>query len=185
MYNLNVSATNINNMGNGIIGANLFVPAPAHDLYEVVLDVKGFPKWAPGVRRVEITQGMVGAGMVSEWEVSLLGVRRKISSVLEEAEPPRFLRWTYEGLIRGWGECSIKSWGDSALAEFKTELCPTEPALEKLMRTVPFRNIATHHLKRCLTRLGQEVVSGNRGRVRVGPLKQLVQERPNLSTRAS
>lgn len=171
MYNLNVSVTMLNNMGNGVIGAGLLVPAPARYLYEVVLDVESFPRWAPGVRRVEVVEGPVGPGMVSEWEVSILGVRRRVSSVLVEAESPALLRWTYEGLIRGWGECAIESWGDSTLAEFRTELCTTEPALEKLMRTLPIRNAATLHLKRCLTRLGQ-LVSGDGGRVLVGPLKE-------------
>jgi len=171
VYNLNVSATILNKASNGVIGASLLVPAPARDLYEVVLDVRNFPSWAPGVRCVEVVEGPAGAGMISEWEVSVLGLRRRISSVLVEAEYPTLLRWTYEGLVYGWGECRIRNWDDDgALAEFRTELQPMEPALEKLMRSLPVRNAASVHLKRCLARLGQ-VVSGNRDRVRVGPLK--------------
>lgn len=145
--------------------------ATARDLYEAVLDVRSFPNWAPGVRRVEIVEGPVGPGMVSEWEISFLGLRRKTLSILEEADDPGFLRWTYEGSISGYGECTIEDLGYGALAEFRTELKPTEPALEKLMRALPVRNAASGHLKRCLARLGQEVVSGDEGGVRVGPLK--------------
>ncbi len=162
----------LNKTSSGIIGASLFVPGgTAWDLYEAVLDVRGFPGWAPGVRRVEIIEGPVGPGMVSEWEVSFLGLRRKILSVLVEADDPGFLRWTYEGSISGYGECAIEDLGYGALAEFRTELKPMEPALEKLMRTSPVRNAASGHLKRSLARLGREVVSGNVGGVRVGPLK--------------
>jgi ribosome-associated toxin RatA of RatAB toxin-antitoxin module len=170
MYNLNMSTIILNRTNSGIIGASLFVPAPARHLYEAVLDVRSFPSWAPGVRRVEITEGPVGPGMVSEWEVSVLGIRRRISSVLVKAEDLSFLRWTYDGLVSGWGECAIEDWGNGTLAKFRTELQPTESCLEKLMRTLPFRNAARSHLKRCLVQLGQ-AVSGNRDGVRVGPLE--------------
>ena len=142
----------------------------ARDLYEAVLDVRNFPSWAQGVRRVEIVEGPVGQGMVSEWEISFLGLRRSVSSLLVEADDPRLLRWNYEGSISGYGECAIEDFGNGALCEFRTELRPTEPALEKLMRTLPVRNAAYGHLKRCLARLGQ-VVSGNGEGVRIGPLK--------------
>ncbi len=139
------------------------------DLYEAVLDVRNFPGWAHGVRRVEIVEGPVGAGMVSEWEISFLGSRRKVSSILVEAEDPRFLRWTYEGSISGYGECAVEDLGYGALAEFRTELRPAEPALEKLMQSSFVRNAAFGHLKRCLARLGQ-AVSGSGEGVRTGPL---------------
>jgi hypothetical protein len=164
-----VSATILNNTRDGTIGASLFVPVPARELYEVVLDVRNFPGWAPGVRRVELVEGPLGPGMVSEWEVSVLGLRWRISSTLVEAEAPRLLRWTYEGPVRGWGECAIKDRGDGALAEFRTELRPAEPVLEKLTSLLPARNAAHNHLKRCLARLGR-AVSENGGGVRVGPL---------------
>lgn len=135
----------------------------------MVLDVRNFPGWAPGVRRVELVEGPLGPGMVSEWEVSVLGLRWRISSTLVEAEAPRLLRWTYEGPVRGWGECAIKDWGDGALAEFRTELRPAEPVLEKLTSLLPARNAAHNHLKQCLARLGR-AVSENGGGVRVGPL---------------
>jgi hypothetical protein len=134
-----------------------------------MLDVRSFPGWAPGVRRVEVVEGPLGPGMVSEWEVSVLGLRRRISSTLVEAEAPRLLRWTYEGPVRGWGECAIKDRSDGTLAEFRMELRPAEPVLEKLTSSLPARNAAHNHLKRCLTRLGR-AVSENGGGVRVGPL---------------
>jgi ribosome-associated toxin RatA of RatAB toxin-antitoxin module len=164
-----VSATILNETRNRILGASLFVPVPARELYEVVLDVRGFPDWAPGVRRVEVIEGSLGPGMVSEWEVSVLGLRRKISSTLLEAEAPRFLRWTYEGPVRGWGECTIRERGGGALAEFKTELRPAEDILEKLTVSLPARTAAHYHLKSCLLRLGRTVCE-NEGGVRVGPL---------------
>ena len=145
------------------------VPVRARDLYEAVLGVRGFPEWAPGVRSVEIVEGPIGPGMVSEWEVSFLGLWRSVSSVLVEADDPRFLRWTYEGAISGYGECSIRDLGNVALSEFRTEIHPTEPALEKLMWSLPFRNAAYGQLKRCLARLGQAVSGGTEG-VRTGPL---------------
>jgi ribosome-associated toxin RatA of RatAB toxin-antitoxin module len=164
-----VSATILNNTRDGTIGASLFVPVPARELYEMVLEVRSFPDWAPGVRRVELVEGPLGPGMVSEWEVSVLGLRWRISSTLVEAEAPRLLRWTYEGPIRGWGVCAIKDRGDGTLAEFRTELRAAEPILEKLTGSLPARNAAHTHLKRCLARLGR-AVSENGGGVRVGPL---------------
>src|ERR671932_1065376 len=166
----NVSETMPNKKSSGVIGARLFVPVPARELYEVVLDIRNFPKWAPGIRRVEVVKGPPGPGMISEWEVSFLGLKRKISSVLEEAEPPTLLRWTYEGLVRGWGQCVLKDWGDAALAEFCTELHLAEPLLERLMRGPAVRNAAALHLKRSLACLGQ-VVSGDDGGARIGPLE--------------
>ncbi len=164
-----MSATILNKTRNGILGASLFVPVPARKLYEVVLDVRGFPDWAPGVRRVEVIGGALGQGMVSEWEVSVLGLRRRISSTLLEAEAPRLLRWTYEGPVRGWGECTIRDRGGGALAEFRTELRPAEAILEKLTGSLPARTAAHNHLKSCLLRLGR-AVSEDEGAIRVGPL---------------
>jgi hypothetical protein len=95
--------------------------------------------------------------MVSEWEVSVLGLRRKVRSVLEEAEPFGYLRWSYDGLVRGWGECEISALGDGATAAFTTELRPEDPALNKLAGIAAVSGAATSHLKRCLARLGQSV----------------------------
>jgi uncharacterized membrane protein len=163
-----VGVTILNRGDSGIVGASLFVPSPARKLYDVVLDVRNFPSWAPGVRSVEVLKGPVGPGMVSEWEVSVLGLRRRISSVLVEAEDPRFLCWTYEGAISGHGECVIQDLGHGSLAEFKTQLSPAEPVLQGLARTLLAKNAARIHLKRCLARLGQ-IVSGDGDAVRVGP----------------
>lgn len=161
------------NKSNGIVGASLFVPSStARYLYEVLLDVRSFPRWAPGVRRVEILAKPGGPGMISEWEVSVFGLKRKILSVLEEAESPAFLRWTYDGLIRGWGQCAMSNRADDAFAEFHTKLHPTEPILGKLMRMPGARSATSSHLKRCLTRLGS-VASGDGARIRVGPPESL------------
>ena len=157
-----------NTTAGGAIGASLFVPAPPESLYEAVLDVRSFPLWAPGVRRVEVVGGPDGPGMVSEWEISALGMRRKVHSVLEEAEPPRFLRWSYGGPVRGWGECEISALGDGAIAAFSTELQLSDPTLKGLARTAAAKSAATAHLKRCLARLGQAIASASG--VRVGPL---------------
>lgn len=158
------------NKSDGIVEASLFVPSStACDLYEVLLDVRSFSKWAPGVRRVEILANPGQPGMLSEWEVSAFGLKRKILSVLEEADSPTFLRWTYDGLILGWGQCVVRDRADGALAEFRTELHPAEPILGKLMRMPGARSATSLHLKRCLTRLGR-VISGDEARVRVGSL---------------
>ena len=154
------------------LGASVFVPVSPERLYETVLDVRSFPRWAPGIRHVEVLEGAGGPGMVSEWEISFFGLKRKILSVLEEAESPELLHWTYDGLVRGWGQCAIKDWGDGALAEFRTELQPVEPILEKLMRMPAVKSAVSSHLKRSLAQLGR-VVSGDSARVRVGPPEML------------
>ena len=166
-----------------MIGASVFVPVSGWMLYEAVRDVQSFPSWAPGVRRVEVLEGPAGPGMISEseWEVSFLGLKRRLLSVLEEDEPAAFLRWTYEGPITGWGECVISSSGYGTLAEFRTALSPVDPRLQRLMRSAFVRDAAYGHLKRSLARLGG-VVSGGSGRVVVGPPTNLAhgQEREEL-----
>jgi hypothetical protein len=158
-----------NKIRGDVIGASIFASAPAEKFYEAVRDVRGFPGWAPGVRRVEVIEGLGEPGMLSEWEISFLGVRRRVWSVLEEAEPPALLRWTYGGPVEGWGECEIKSSGDWALAEFRTELRPRDARLGRLMRSAPVREAAQGHLKKSLARLGR-LVTGDGGRFVVGPL---------------
>ena len=152
---------------NAVIGACLLVLCPAQDLYDVMLDARSFPRWAPGVRRVEVLEGHGQPGMVSEWEICFLGLQRSFLSVLEEAHSPALLRWTYDGLVGGWGQCVIREQGESALAVFQTELWATEPYLKKLMRMWPVREAATTHLKRCLAQLGH-MVSEDGSQVRVG-----------------
>jgi len=120
------------------------------------------------VQRVEVLEGYGEPGMVSEWEICFLGLKRRFLSVLEEAEPPALLRWAYDGLVSGWGQCVIEQQGESAHAVFQTELWTTEPCLKKLMRMPPAREAASTHLKRCLAQLGR-MVSGDGSRVRVGP----------------
>lgn len=144
------------------------VPSPAYDLYEAVLDVRNFSAWAPGVRRVEVLKGYGEPGMVSEWEVCFLGLKRRFLSELVEADSPALLRWTYEGLVGGWGQCVIRAHGESTLAVFQTELWATEPHLKKLMGMRPAREAASTHLKRCLSQLGR-MVSEDASQVRVGP----------------
>jgi hypothetical protein len=153
---------------NVVLGASLLVPAPAHDLYDALLDVRNFPRWAPGVRRVEVLEGYGEPGMVSEWEICFLGLKRRFLSALEEAESPALLRWTYDGLVGGWGQCVIRQHGESALAVFQTEVWATEPHLKKLMQMRPAREATTTHLKRCLAQLGR-MVSRDGSQVRVGP----------------
>ena len=160
---------------NLVVGASLLVPCSARDLYDAMLDVRTFPRWAPGVRRVEVLEGYSGygePGMVSEWEICFLGLRTKLLSVLEEAESPALLRWTYDGSVGGWGRCVISEHGGGALAAFQTELWATEPCLRKLMRMRPARQAASTHLRRCLARLGR-TVSRDGSRVRVGPTEEI------------
>ena len=169
---------------NVAVGASLWVPSSINDLYKVVLNVRGFPSWAPRVQRVEVLEGHQEPGMVSEWEVSFLGLKRTFRSVLEEAEPPTLLRWSYEDLISGWGGCEIRERGEGALAVFETQLWAQEPLLAKLVGNVGVREVATSHLKRCLSRLGRMVVSEDDAeRVRVGPVE--VARRDEPSTRMS
>lgn len=159
----------MNKRGTEVLGASLFIPVPARNLYEALLDVRRFPAWAPGVRRVEVLTSPAGPGMVSEWEVSLLGARRRVLSVLEEAEPCEKLRWTYEGPVSGYGECVMRDRGDGVLAEFRTELLPEDALLRKVMLSPPARSAARGHLKRCLVRLGESICGDGRP-VLVGPL---------------
>jgi hypothetical protein len=109
------------------LSAAVFAPVKPVDFYEAVLDVRGFPAWAPGVRRVEVLSGGGGAGMLSEWEVSFLGFRRTVHSVLLVADGPSRLRWSYGGPVEGRGACSIEPVGEGALASFRTALAPADP----------------------------------------------------------
>ena len=61
-----------------------------------------------GVRRGEVLSGEGEAGMLSEWEVSFLGFKKRVLSALEEAETLLRLRWTHAGPVEGWGGCSIE-----------------------------------------------------------------------------
>ncbi|MEW6636251.1 MAG: SRPBCC family protein [Actinomycetota bacterium] len=150
------------------IAASLIVPAPPEALYEAVRDVRRFPLWAPGVRRVEVCGNPGEPGMLSEWEVSFLGLRRKILSVLEEAESPSLLRWSYAGPVTGTGECAIRDRGDGALAEFRTSLGSVDPLLRRLVGSASVRSAASGHLRRSLSKLGH-LVCGDESRVLVGP----------------
>ena len=151
------------------VGASVFAPVAPEDFFRAVLDVRGFPAWAPGVRGVEVLSGEGGPGMLSEWEVSFLGLRRRVPSVLEEAEAPHRLSWTYGGPVEGWGACSIKGSGDGAVAVFRTHLAPADPLLARMARGAPATNAARGHLKRSLARLGW-LVAGSEERVLVGPV---------------
>lgn len=149
------------------LAAAVFAPVAPEGFYEAVLDVRGFPAWAPGVRRVEVLSGEGGTGMLSEWEISFLGFETRVLSVLEEAEVPSRLRWTYDGPVKGWGEGSIERVGVGALASFGTALAPAEPFLASLARSNPARVAARTHLRRSLSRLGR-LVAGDNVRVSVG-----------------
>lgn len=151
-----------------VIGASVFAPVMPYTFYEAVRDVRGFPDWAPGVRRVEVLAGSGAPGMLSEWDVSFLGQRKKVLSVLEEAERPEFLRWSYEGAVQGWGECAIRERGGGTLAEFRTGLVPADRRLESLMGSSVALGAASSQLRRALHRLGH-LVAPDGGRVVVGP----------------
>lgn len=158
-----------NNLSETAVGASVFAPVAPEDFYAAVLDVNSFPAWAPGVRRVEVLSGEGEAGMLSEWEVSLLGLKKKVLSVLEEAEAPYRLRWSYEGPVEGWGECSIDAVGGGAVAAFRTALAPADPLLARLARSGSARGAANSHLRRSLLKLGA-LTSGDQAGVLVGPV---------------
>ena len=64
--------------------------------------------------------------MLSEWEVSFLGFKKRVLSALEEAELR--LRRTHAGPVEGcWGGCSIEPAGDGVLASLGTALAPAAP----------------------------------------------------------
>lgn len=114
-----------------------------------------------------------GPGMVSEWEGSLLGIRRAVVSVLEFAEAPHYLRWSYISLLWGWGECCIGSQGEGALIEFSTEVHINESHLDRLLDTPLARNVMCYYLRHSLRRLGEiSLPEGvNKDRIKIGPLK--------------
>ena len=152
------------------LGAAVFAPVAPEDFYEAVLDVRGFPAWAPGVRRVGVLSGEGKAGMLSEWEVSFLGFTKKVHSVLLVAEEGPFrLRWSYGGPVEGWGGCSIERVGEGTLASFRTALAPADPLLASLARGAAARGAARTRLKRSLSRLGR-LVAGDDARWMVGPV---------------
>ena len=155
-----------NKAGEIELGAAVFAPVAPEGFYEAVLDVRGFPAWAPGVRRVEVISGGGGAGMLSEWEVSFFGFGRTVRSVLEETGARSRLRWTYVGPFGGG--CSIENVGGGTLASFRTALAPADPLLASLARGAAARGAARTHLKRALSRLGR-LVAGEDARVLVGP----------------
>ena len=145
------------------MAAAVLAPVAPEDFYEAVLDVRGFPAWAPGVRRVGVLSGDGGVGMLSEWEVSFLGFGKTVRSVLEEAENPSRLRWTYGGPVEGWGGCSIERVGECTLASIRTALAPTDPLLASLAQSAAARGAARTHLKRSLSRLGRLVAGDDAG----------------------
>lgn len=147
----------------------MFVPVPTVSLYEALLDVRNFPRWAPAVRRVKVLEGGPGAGMVSEWELSVLGVKKRVLSFLETADSSGRLHWTYEGPVHGWGACVLREREDGTVADFSTELHVAEPMLERLLRKLPVHGLATSQLKRSLAGLGRMVCGEHEaGRVLVG-----------------
>jgi|ERR671916_2348742 hypothetical protein len=164
-----MTVTKQNKMRGMEIAASLFAPVAPEDFYRAVLDVRGFPAWAPGVRRVEVLSGEGEAGMLSEWEVSFLGIRKRVTSVLRDAEAPSLLRWTYEGPVEGWGECSVEALGDGTVAAFRTDLAPADPLLARLIRGDSAKNAARAHLKHSLKQLGRLVSEDPTG-VLVGPI---------------
>lgn len=152
------------------IGASIFVPASPEKLYEAVLNVRSFPRWAPGVRSVYVLELPGREGMISEWEISSLGVRRKVLSVLEAADPHSLLRWSYSGTITGWGECRIIERPGGTLANFATEIHPQEPLLACLANSSSVQQAARQVLKRSLLRLGA-LIHSEEGQIRIGPLE--------------
>jgi len=168
-----------NKTGRMELGAAVFAPVAPEAFYEAVLEVRGFPAWAPGVRRVGVLSGEGGAGMLSEWEVSFLGFTKKVYSELLVAESPSRLRWSYGGPVEGWGGCSVEPVGEGTLASFRTALAPADPLLAYLARGAAARGAARTHLRRSLSRLGR-LVAGDDARVMVGPVVERRQPAPPL-----
>lgn len=151
-------------------GASLFAPVSAEEVFEVVRDVRGFPVWAPGVRRVEVFGDELESGTVSEWEVSVLGITKTVSSVLEVCDAPGLLRWEYTSPLRGWGRCAVRPGAGGTVAEFSTEILVEDPRLRRLARRLPVYGIAGSYMRRALQGLGQ-TVCGEDATFFVGPLE--------------
>ena len=154
------------------MAAAVLAPVAPEDFYEAVLDVRGFPAWAPGVRRVGVLSGDGGVGMLSEWEVSFLGFGKTVRSVLEEAENPSRLRWTYGGPVEGWGGCSIERVGECTLASIRTALAPTDPLLASLAQSAAARG---PDAPQALPLPARPTGGGRRRGVLVGPVVEHLQ----------
>ena len=86
------------------MAAAVFAPVAPEDSYEAVIDVRGFPAWEPGVRRVEVLSGEGGPGCSPSGRSRSSVSARGSSACWRRRSSRPGCAGTYDGPVEGWGE---------------------------------------------------------------------------------
>ena len=81
------------------------IEAPAERVWEVLVDIRGQPRWMRDLREIrDLTPGPVAVGTVAMGTVTMFGISQADPIKVTALDPPRRYAIRHLGAFRGWGE---------------------------------------------------------------------------------
>lgn len=134
------------------------------EIFAAFLDVRSFPEWGSGLRRVRIVDengtetAEVRPGVSLQFSLSAAGMSHRVTSAVETVEPPRLLEWRYaEGAI-GSGGWLVEEEGPNAVRMTLSTDYHVRPAwLNRLAHRPFFRGLIDELLRRSMRRFEEHL----------------------------
>ena len=145
----------------------MLVAAPIDDVWAVVADLPGQPRWMHDLKRVRIlTPGPVGVGTRAEGRVRIFGIAVDDPIEVTAWGPPVRFGLRHAGRFEGSGEIRLAALGDAhtRVDWEETLVAPVLPGLAGMLARPVFGRIFAADLRR-LRHLVETAEPGRQGRL--------------------
>lgn len=132
--------------------------------FTALLDVRGFPRWAVGLRGARALDerggetGEIKPGTTLEFVLSAAGLTHTVSSEITAVDPPHVLEWRYTNGATGFGGWYVERAGTETVKMTLATDYQVKPAwLNALAHRPFFRSLTEDLLRRSIRRFEQEL----------------------------
>jgi uncharacterized membrane protein len=89
------------------------IDAPIEDVWLVIADVAGQPRWMRDMKAVRVlSPGPIAVGTRAEADIRILGMRARDPITITAFEPPRRFAISHDGIFSGKGEIELVAGAD-------------------------------------------------------------------------
>jgi hypothetical protein len=139
--------------------------ATPESAFAALLDVRGLPQWALGLRRARVldaagesTAAEVRPRSVLEFTLSAAGLTHRVLSTVTVLEAPHRLEWRYTAGATGRGGWLVEEAGEGTVRMTLTTDYEVEPEwLNTISHRPFFRGLIEQLLRRSMRRLGERL----------------------------
>jgi uncharacterized protein YndB with AHSA1/START domain len=133
-------------------------------VFAALLEVRGFPKWAVGLRGARALDargretGEIQPGTTLEFVLSAAGLTHTVASEITAVHPPHLLEWRYTTGATGTGGWYVEEAGtDTVKMTLSTDYTVKPTWLNTIAHRPFFRGLTEDLLRRSIRRFEQEL----------------------------